>query len=121
MILMVGHLVVAVLHFWPHLVYPQRAQTTKVVLALSTIGPVWITAFGLTGLGLLVAIRTHKLLHVAHTFAGAVWIMYCFALEVGAISSGGTHLLPVATLLLACVHLVLAGSYSRDIGRRPDQ
>jgi hypothetical protein len=118
-VLMVGHLIVGVLHVWPRLVYPQRAQTTKVVLALNQIGPVWITAFGLTGLGLLVALRTHKLLHIAHILAGGVWVMYCFALEVGAIASGGTHLLPVATALLACVHFVLAGSYSRDLGRRP--
>ena len=117
-VLTVTHLVVALLHINPRLIYPQRAQTTKVVLALSQLGPVWIAWFGLAGVTLVVTLHYNRAVHIAHMLGAASWLAYAFALEVGAWSSGGTHLLPVVTLALAALHVVLAASYSKDVGRR---
>jgi hypothetical protein len=117
-VLTVTHLVVALLHVNPRLIYPQRAQTTKVVLALSQLGPVWVTWFGCAGLALVFTLKLNRGVHLAHMLGAASWLAYAFALEVGAWSSGGTHLLPVVTLALAATHTILAASYSKDVGRK---
>lgn len=112
------HLFVGLLHINPRLIYPQRAQTTKVVIALAQLGPVWITWFGAAGLFLVATLWANRGIHLAHMGGGATWLAYAFALEVGAWSSGGTHLLPVVTFALAALHFVLAASYSKDVGRK---
>jgi uncharacterized membrane protein len=109
------HLAVALLHVFPRLVYPAVPTTTSVVVAINALGPVWITWFGATGICLVVALRTHRLLHVAHLLTGSSWLAYAFALEVGAIAAHGTHLLPVCTIALAAVHGILAFSYNADM------
>lgn len=113
--LTVGQLAVAVMNVFPGLVYPRNPATTKVVLQLAGIGPIWIIWFGLTGLGLVVALWTRKLLHLAHLTTGSAWFGFAFVLEVGAWANGGTHILPVVCCSLATVHWLLAASYSRDV------
>jgi hypothetical protein len=116
--LAITHLIVALLHISPRLIYPQRAQTTKVVLALSHLGPVWIIWFGSAAAVFAITRWLNRGVHIAHLLGGATWLAYAFALEVGAWSSGGTHLLPTVTLALAALHGILAASYSKDVGRK---
>jgi hypothetical protein len=117
-VLDIGQLMIAIFYLFPGFLAPARPTTTIVVVSLGSIGPIWTVWFGLTGLALLWALWTHKLLHVAHTATASSWLGFAFALEVGAIATGGTHLLPAASLLLGAVNLVVASSYSRDEGRR---
>lgn len=115
-VLVVGQLAIAIFYLFPGFLAPPRPTTTIVVVSLGQVGPIWTVWFGGTGLALLAALATHRLLHVAHAATASSWLGFCFALEVGAIATGGTHLLPAACLLLGAVNLVVAASYSRDAG-----
>lgn len=115
-VLAVGQLTIAIFYLFPGFLAPERPRTTVVVVALGQVGPIWTVWFGVTGLGLIAGLVTHKLLHVAHAATASSWLGFTFALEVGAIATGGTHLLPAASLLLGAVNLVAAASYSRDAG-----
>lgn len=120
-VLLAGQLLIAGLYLFPGFLAPPRPTTTVVVVALGQVGPIWTVWFGGTGLALLWALVTHRLLHVAHTATASSWLGFAFALVVGAVATGGTYLLPVASLLLGAVNLVVAASYSRDEGRgRPE-
>jgi hypothetical protein len=119
-LLAVAQVAIGVLHLWPHLVYPANPATTKVVAALSSLGPVWVAWFGVTGIALIVSLVANRLIHVAHMLAGSSWIAYAFALEVGAWSSHGTHFLPAVTAIVAAVHIISAVSYSNDARERGD-
>lgn len=116
--LTVGQFAVAVLNAFPGLVYPKNPLTTAIVLHLASIGPIWIAWFGLTALGLTLGLVSNRGLHLAHLATGSAWIGFAFALEVGAIALHGTHILPLACLILATVHFNLAASYSRDLRAR---
>ncbi len=115
MVTAAGQLAVAVAYLFPNSLAPARPTTTAIVLALAQVGPIWTVWFGLTGIAVILAIATHKLLHVAHTLVGSSWIGFTFALELGAWANHGTHLFPIVTVILGLLNLVLAGSYSRDL------
>lgn len=117
-VLAIGQGAVAVAYLFPGFLAPARPTTTAIVVALGQIGPIWTVWFGVTGIALAGALWTDRLLHVAHVLTGSSWIGFAFALEIGAIANHGTHLLPLSSLLLGTVNLVIAGSYSRDVGRR---
>jgi hypothetical protein len=120
-VLVVGQISIAVFYLFPGFLAPARPTTTVVVVALGAVGPIWTAWFGLTGLGLFAALIAHRLLHVAHAATASSWLGFGFALVVGAVATGGTYLLPAASLLLGAVNLVVAASYSRDEGRgRPE-
>lgn len=114
----VGQCVMAVIYFFPGTLAPARPTTTRIVVELARIGPVWTIWFGVTGIALIVALCTHKLLHVAHAAVGSSWLGFTFALVLSAFVNHGTYILPVATALLGVVNLSLAGGYSVHIGRR---
>lgn len=118
MVLVCGQLAVAVAYLFPGFLAPARPTTTAIVVALGQVGPIWTVWFGVTGVALAGALWTDKLLHVAHVLTFSSWIGFASALEIGAIANHGTHLLPLASLLLGAVNLVVAASYSRDVGRR---
>lgn len=119
-VLAVAQLAIGILHLWPRLVYPANPATTKVVAALSGLGPVWVVWFGLSGIALVLSLYANRLLHVAHMLTGSSWLAYAFALEVGAWSSHGTHLLPAVATIVAAVHIIAAVSYSNDARERGD-
>jgi hypothetical protein len=120
-LLAVAQVAIGVLHLWPHLVYPSNPATTKVVAALSGLGPVWVVWFGLSGLLLVLSLYANRLIHVAHMLTGSSWLAYAFALEVGAWASHGTHFLPAVTAIIAAVHIVAAVSYSNDARERGEK
>lgn len=113
-----GQCVMAVLYLFPGTLAPARPTTTRIVLELARIGPVWVIWFGVTGIALIVALCTHKLIHVAHAAVGSSWLGFTFALVLSAVVNHGTYLLPVATMLLGVVNLSLAGGYSIHVGRK---
>lgn len=112
-----GQLAVALAYLFPNSLAPARPTTTAIVLDLARVGPIWTVWFGLTGIAVIVAVITHKLLHVAHAAVGSSWIGFTFALELGAWANHGNHLFPIVTVVLGALNLVLAGSYSRDLRR----
>lgn len=114
-----GQCAMAVLYLFPGTLAPARpATTTRIVVELGRIGPVWTVWFGVTGIALIVALCTHKLLHVAHAAVGSSWLGFTFALTLSAVVNHGTYVYPTTTLLLGVVNLSLAGGYSLHIGRK---
>lgn len=117
MTLAVGQVVLAVMYLFPGILTPDRPTTTRIVLELARVGPIWTIVFGLTGIGIILGLRVHKVLHVAHAATGSSWIGFVFALVLSAIANNGTYLLPALALVLAAVNFVLAVSYSEDVSR----
>ena len=117
MTLAVSQMVLAVLYLFPGVITPASPTTTRIVLELARVAPVWTISFGLTGLAVILGLAKHKLLHVAHAATASSWIGFAFALELSAWANHGTHLLPVLAGSLAAVNLIIAGNYSRDVGR----
>lgn len=117
MVLALGDIVLAVLYLFPGVMTPASPTTTRIVLELARVGPVWTISFGLTGIAIIAGLQAHKLLHVAHAATGSSWVGFVFALVLSAVANHGTFLLPVVASVLAAVNFVLAVSYSRDVGR----
>lgn len=118
MTLAVGDIVLAILYLFPGVMTPASPTTTRIVLELARVGPVWTISFGLTGLAIVAGLQVHKLLHVAHAATGSSWVGFVFALTLGAVANHGTFLLPMLAAVLAAVNFVLAISYSQDVGRK---
>jgi hypothetical protein len=116
-----GNCALAVMYLFPGLLAPANPTTTRIVTELARVSPIWTVWFGSTGIALIVALCTHKLLHVAHAATGSSWIGFCFVLELSAIANHGTHILPLAAALLGAVNIIVAASYSRDVRRREAQ
>lgn len=117
MTLAVSQCVLAVLYLFPGVITPKEPTTTRIVLELARVAPVWTISFGLTGIAVIAGLSVHKLLHVAHAATASSWVGYAFALELSAWANHGTHLLPIMAGSFAAVNLVIAGNYSRDVGR----
>jgi peptidoglycan/LPS O-acetylase OafA/YrhL len=117
MTLAVGQVTLAIMYLFPGVLTPDRPTTTRIVLELARVGPIWTVVFGLTGIAIVAALRVHKVLHVAHAATGSVWVGFVFALVLSAIANSGTYLLPALAAVLAVVNFVLAVSYSEDMGR----
>jgi hypothetical protein len=117
MTLAVGQIALAIMYLFPGILTPDRPTTTRIVLELARVGPIWTIVFGLTGIAIIAALRVHKVLHVAHAATGSVWVGFVFALVLSAIANNGTYLLPALAAVLAVVNFVLAASYSEDMGR----
>lgn len=117
MTLAVGDIVLAIMYLFPGIMTPTTPRTTRIVLELARVGPIWTVAFGLTGLAIIAGLRVHKLLHVAHAATGSSWVGFVFALVLSAVANNGTFLLPAVCAVLAAVNFVLAVSYSHDVGR----
>lgn len=118
-ILLVLQFVATGLHVVPSLVYSSTAHpTTRIVVYISHLGPLWVLLFGVTALGMLFALRYQKGLYQTHIGCAAVWVFYSAALWLGALvaSPHGTILFPVVTTALVFVHTILASSYSDDAG-----
>lgn len=113
-------IVAAVLHAFPALVYPRgNATTTRIVVYISQLGPVWVIAFGLTALVLAGLLTTGRGLHFAHLACAAVWVMYASSLWVGALGSDprGTVFFPCLATTMVIVHVITASSYNDFYGR----
>jgi hypothetical protein len=117
MTLAVSQCALAVLYLFPGLMTPAAPTTTRIALELARVVPIWTVSFGLTGLAVIAGLSVHKLLHVAHAATASSWIGFAFVLELSAWANHGTHLLPFMAASLAAVNLVIAGNYSRDVGR----
>jgi hypothetical protein len=117
MTLAVCQLALAVLYLFPGVLTPNRPTTTRIVLELARVVPIWTVSFGLTGLAIIAGLQVHKLLHVAHAATASSLVGFTFALELSAWANHGTHLIPFLTATLATVHMVIAANYSRDVGR----
>lgn len=120
MTLAVGQVALAIMYLFPGILTPDRPTTTRIVLELARVGPVWTIVFGVTGVAIVAALRVHKVLHVAHAATGSVWVGFVFALVLSAIANAGTYLLPALASVLAVVNFVLAVSYSEDMGSREE-
>lgn len=120
MTLAVGQVGLAIMYLFPGILTPDRPTTTRIVLELARVGPVWTIVFGVTGVAIVAALRVHKVLHVAHAATGSVWVGFVFALVLSAIANAGTYLLPALASVLAVVNFVLAVSYSEDMGSREE-
>jgi peptidoglycan/LPS O-acetylase OafA/YrhL len=118
MTLAVGDIVLAAMYLFPGILTPTSPTTTRIVLDLARIGPVWTVTYGLTGLAIIAGLQVHKLLHVAHAATGSVWVGFVFCLVLSAIANHGTFLLPAVCAVVAAVNFVLAVAYSRDVGRK---
>lgn len=115
MTLAVGQVGLAIMYLFPGILTPDRPTTTRIVLELARVGPIWTVVFGLTGIAIVAALRVHKVLHVAHAATGSVWVGFVFALVLSAIANQGTYLLPAVCAGNAVVNFVLAASYSDDL------
>jgi len=118
MTLAVGDIVLAVMYLFPGILTPASPTTTRIVLDLARVGPVWTIAYGVTGLAIIAGLQVHKLLHVAHAATGSVWVGFVFCLVLSAFANHGTFLLPAVCAVVAAVNFVLAVAYSRDVGRK---
>lgn len=107
-----------VLHTLPGLVYPVRPTTTTVVVYINSLGPIWVTLFGVTSLALLGSLLGKRFMNYAHLTAAAVWVLYTSALVTGAVATGGTWLFPTVTSTIALVHAVLASGYDDDASKK---
>jgi hypothetical protein len=114
----------AVLHVFPPLAYRVGAKvsTASVVAYINELGPVWISAFGITalGLGLSLILRKGHQTYLWHLMSGAVFGGYTAALFVGAFgdSPHGPVTYPVLAALPVIGHFLLALSYSTTGGDR---
>lgn len=114
----------AVLHAFPPLAYRVdiRSSTTAVVAYINELGPLWISAFGATALGLAFGLiaRKGRQLYLWHLLAGAVFGGYTAALFVGALGDvpHGPVTYPVLALLPVIGHFLLALSYGSPGGDR---
>lgn len=110
--------VVAILHWFPTLVYGTRVAnltTSRLVFYINTLGPTWIIAFGASAVTIIIALLfRRRLLSTAHALCGAVWMGYSVALWFGAIGSPplGPVLLPCLTTTLAFAHIVMGIAYA---------
>lgn len=118
MTLAVGNLAVALLYLFPGVLAPAAPTTTRIVLELARVAPIWTISFGLTGIAIVLGLARHKLLHVAHSATASSWVGFTFVLELSAWVNHGTHLLPVLSGVLAALNLVIAANYSREVGRK---
>ena len=117
MTLALGDIGLAILYLFPGVMTPASPTTTRIVLELARVGPIWTITFGLTGLAIVACLQVHKLLHVAHAATGSSWVGFVFCLVLSAVANHGTFLLPAVATVLAAVNFVLAVSYSHDVGR----
>lgn len=120
-VLLTLQLTATVLHAVPGLVYATRAgrTTTRVVAYIQDLGPLWVFAFGVSGLVLAVALLRHRGVHYGHLACASVWVMYAVALWIGALADTphGTVFYPTVTSVLVAIHMILASSYNEDAGR----
>jgi hypothetical protein len=117
-VLLLGQIVAAAVHVVPSLVYAPRQlrSTTRVVAYLADLGPAWVFAFGMTSVLLAGALWWKRGEWLAHLWCGAVWVMYCVGLWIGALgdSPRGTVLFPIVATIIVAMHVILAASYNED-------
>lgn len=111
------------LHVVPSLVYPSSPYrtTTRIVAALSGLGPLWVLLFGLTSLLLTVGLLRGRGAHYGHVGCAGVWVFYATGLWFGAFGSipHGTVLFPLLASFMVVFHMFLASSYNRDAANQP--
>jgi hypothetical protein len=115
--MLILQVVAALLHSVPRLVYPNRPTTTTVVVYINSLGPVWVTLFGVTALALGVAIIKRRWMNWVHLAAAAVWMLYASALAYGAWATKGTWFFPIVAAAVVFVHTKLASGYDDDAGK----
>jgi hypothetical protein len=120
-ILLVLQLVATALHVIPSLVYPSNTavRTTRIVVEIQHLGPIWVLLFGLSSLSLAAALwfgRPGRGEAYGHLFCAGVWVMYATGLWLGAFAEAphGTVLFPVLATFLVGFHTVVAASYNED-------
>lgn len=110
-------LVLALLHLFPALVFSD-SPTVRVLVFINGLGPFWTLGFGITGVGLVVALWARRFRHWAHLGCTFVWVVYATALWIGAyaVSPPGPIRLAIVCTGLAAVHLVTATQYADEPG-----
>lgn len=119
LVLLILQLVATALHVVPSLVYPRTATrtTTRVVAEINSLGPVWVTLFGLTALMLAAALWWNRRETYAHLLCAGTWVFYSSSLWLGAFAATphGTVFFPVVASAVAVFHTILAASYNEDL------
>jgi hypothetical protein len=120
-VLLVLQVAATALHVIPSLVYPPVSvrTTTRVVVAIQHLGPVWVLLFGCSSLALGAALwfgRPGRGEAYGHLFCAGVWVFYATGLWWGAFAEQphGTVLFPVLATCVVGFHTIVAASYNED-------
>jgi hypothetical protein len=115
-VLLILHVLLAVLHLFPRLVFNPDSRAAAVVVTINSLGPGWVALFGVSSALLMLALWRQRRRHLAHLACACVWVMYAMALWLGSLlaSPVGPIRFALVASVLAVIHLVVATSYADD-------
>ncbi len=127
-ILLALQLAATAVHVVPSLVYPSAAtaRTTRVVVEIQHLGPVWVLLFGASSLTLASGLWFGKPGRgelIGHLFCAAVWVFFSSSLWLGAfaVTPHGTVLLPLVATFVILFHTILAASFNEDLANSQER